>query len=686
MMSSFDSLLADLGRKAARPKKKRRKTSSAVDSSNDLNTSISTGARSSRNPSLSSFPFPPHSNFDDCQSKGVFPPLSPPLPPVSSPCGPVLIGKCLNEQFLMPSFIDHYVALGVCAVILLDNGSTDLTLQIAHEKLFQVGVPLYVFASSQNIKSAESSWFQILASTYCLNRWVLFSDIDELFTYHSCETLTLHQLTTYLTRINQAAVTSYLLDVYSDQPLSSSPAPETHRYYDSVLSSPPPSSPPPSDDFYATHKILLSLTRKSMVRARLTLAQSNFVYAEKSPLVYFTKKSTISAGHHRFYNSSRLVSYAADESTDLNDPTQHKFFSPECPPFTSPPPKYVQGIVIHRCFANPPSYRSRYLLDQHLKSHTISTLSSPTLNPYDPNISKALTNSRELPYRHPQSFIPDSLPSPHRHITNFMGIGAQKAGTSWLHKMLSMHPSISMAAPDKETHFFDWHRSKGLDYYSSLFPPTANPTTLKGEVTPDYVVLPPATISSIRKLYPGLKLIFLARDIIDRSWSAVKMELRNEVHGVSAGVFADKSVYTTMDMADPSKYKNSYFLERMKSETHWSRSDYASGLRNWLKYFPASQILILDFDRISRDPRELLKDACEFLSIDYDLLEQLPDDVVGAKVNEQISTSTTTAATFSSSQDEIRPKLLEAMRTLYDPLTADFNALLKELGYGWQLS
>ena len=36
---------------------------------------------------------------------------------------------------------------------------------------------------------------------------------------------------------------------------------------------------------------------------------------------------------------------------------------------------------------------------------------------------------------------------------DFIGIGAQKAGTTWLHRNLQAHPQIYM--PRKEVHYFD---------------------------------------------------------------------------------------------------------------------------------------------------------------------------------------------------------------------------------------
>jgi hypothetical protein len=39
-------------------------------------------------------------------------------------------------------------------------------------------------------------------------------------------------------------------------------------------------------------------------------------------------------------------------------------------------------------------------------------------------------------------------------MPGFIGIGAQKAGTTWLYKMLAQNPSIWLP-PFKEVHFFD---------------------------------------------------------------------------------------------------------------------------------------------------------------------------------------------------------------------------------------
>ena len=122
---------------------------------------------------------------------------------------------------------------------------------------------------------------------------------------------------------------------------------------------------------------------------------------------------------------------------------------------------------------------------------------------------------------------------------SFLVIGAQKAGTSWLHEMLSRHPQLKLPA-SKELHFWDWNRSKGLAWYSRKFigeeedmSSTAGARNSNeaspffGEITPCYAVLLEHDIREIRQLFPDVKIIFVARDIVDRTWVSCRSETRN---------------------------------------------------------------------------------------------------------------------------------------------------------------
>ena len=56
-------------------------------------------------------------------------------------------------------------------------------------------------------------------------------------------------------------------------------------------------------------------------------------------------------------------------------------------------------------------------------------------------------------------------------LPTFLGIGVPRAGTTWLHTLLSGHPAIFLPTKRKEIRFFDRHVGQGLEWYESFFCP-----------------------------------------------------------------------------------------------------------------------------------------------------------------------------------------------------------------------
>jgi len=313
---------------------------------------------------------------------------------------------------------------------------------------------------------------------------------------------------------------------------------------------------------------------------------------------------------------------------------------------------------------------------------------------------------------------------------SFLVIGAQKAGTSWLHALLqkcSPTTRISLPREQKEVHFWDWHYRKGFQWYIRQFDyprkklslthkktgeGTPSTATKYGEITPCYVVLPPSTISEIHQCFPNLKLIFIARDMVDRVWSAMIMELRDQSSGRKAGEFAEgvipgddtrrlakegRSSNSSMSVAQqrrmqqqslPSSQTDAYFLGRLRSETHASRSDYATHLRNWYAHFPAKSILIIDYKEIDTDPRGVLRAVLVHIGIEEDeakaCVEALQDEEVRQKVN--AATSGSNANTTSQCLLSQRSSLKKQIQDYVRPFAVEFNLMLKEQGYNWRLN
>ena len=95
---------------------------------------------------------------------------------------------------------------------------------------------------------------------------------------------------------------------------------------------------------------------------------------------------------------------------------------------------------------------------------------------------------------------------------DFLVIGAQKAGTTWMHDMLSRDTNENIILPaKKEVHFWDWNRRKGLKWYANQFQKKTRDDQKVGEINPCYAVLREKDVLEIKSLFPNLKLVFVAR-------------------------------------------------------------------------------------------------------------------------------------------------------------------------------
>ncbi len=153
--------------------------------------------------------------------------------------------------------------------------------------------------------------------------------------------------------------------------------------------------------------------------------------------------------------------------------------------------------------------------------------------------------------------------------TFILGVGAQKAGTTWLHRTLAAHPEVYMPRI-KEMHFFDelylsdfvgdlpekyyrgWlekapadtvlradltaraEMAGDLDRYVAFFARRKGEARAIGEITPAYSMLNAAQFCAIRQRFPDTRPVFLLRDPVDRYWSAMRMAARGRGEGVAA--------------------------------------------------------------------------------------------------------------------------------------------------------
>ncbi len=286
---------------------------------------------------------------------------------------------------------------------------------------------------------------------------------------------------------------------------------------------------------------------------------------------------------------------------------------------------------------------------------------------------------------------------------DFLGIGAQKAGTTWLWEMLRRHPQIWMP-PAKELHYFDrdqrypspsflasdsrldrllgkgepdrdfrriaraqlrsWWQQRdwpalrwGLRYffggrddhwYRSLFA-DAPPGTRRGEITPSYSILDDDDVARAARLFPALKIILLLRNPIERAWSQLRFEF-------GRGRFA------TLD--DLPAVRD--FLD---APAQVLRGDYLRTITIWERHFPASQMHISFYDDITGRPAEMLRDILLHLGADPDRLRLSEEDL--------------SRRVLASREAPMPPAIRDFLKAKYQPQIRTLANRLGVLGERW---
>lgn len=126
----------------------------------------------------------------------------------------VLFTPARNEMLRMPSFLKHYRQLGVDKFVIIDNDSTDGSVEFL---LKQNDVYLFHSTGSYAKSGHGIAWVNFLIKKYAGKNWVLHVDVDELLVYPNFENKKLSELCRYLDSKGQSVLPSFMLDMFSEK-------------------------------------------------------------------------------------------------------------------------------------------------------------------------------------------------------------------------------------------------------------------------------------------------------------------------------------------------------------------------------------------------------------------------------------------------------------------------------------
>lgn len=123
-----------------------------------------------------------------------------------------------NESLRLPFFLDHYRRLGVDRFHMVDNGSTDGTVDLLRA---QPDVTLWQTGASYRGSRFGVDWMNWLLRRHGAGHWCLSVDADELLVYDGCDRHGLRELTALLGRQRRAGFGALMVELYPKGSLGS---------------------------------------------------------------------------------------------------------------------------------------------------------------------------------------------------------------------------------------------------------------------------------------------------------------------------------------------------------------------------------------------------------------------------------------------------------------------------------
>jgi Sulfotransferase family len=263
-----------------------------------------------------------------------------------------------------------------------------------------------------------------------------------------------------------------------------------------------------------------------------------------------------------------------------------------------------------------------------------------------------------------------------RHFPDFLIVGPQRTGTTWLFHNLKRHPEIflpqgkelyyfsTLRTPDHRRSRFehledylramaDTPRSKLKKNYDCLrkFGRLYRPI-VRGEATASYATLQSEVIREITLLNPEVKAILMVRDPVERAWSHARKDL------TPAGLLPRE--------IDPNA------LARLLAESRrLGIAFYRTLIANWREHLRPGHLFVGAFDFIASEPQRLLSAIHRFLGVATGVR------YFGRHLHDRIN---------PAPSGEFPPSMEQLFRNLLEQESREYRELLNEIRASGEVS
>jgi hypothetical protein len=216
------------------------------------------------------------------------------------------------------------------------------------------------------------------------------------------------------------------------------------------------------------------------------------------------------------------------------------------------------------------------------------------------------------------------LTAPARMLPSFLICGGQRCGTTSLYRALAAHPAILKAVLHKGVHYFDVGYHRGPWWYRAHFPLLRAAARVEREYDVEaqtfesspYYMYHPQAVTRIARDLPGVRVLVLVRDPVERAYS-------QHAHEVARGFETELSFARALEL-EPKRLRGqeerlrrdpTYYSHSHQHHAYRGRGEYVRYLDRMAAALGRDRIHVISSERFFTEPDRVYNGVLRFLGL-----------------------------------------------------------------------
>lgn len=206
---------------------------------------------------------------------------------------------------------------------------------------------------------------------------------------------------------------------------------------------------------------------------------------------------------------------------------------------------------------------------------------------------------------------------------DFLVVGAQRAGTTTLYRILSEHPGVLRPTQSKGIGYFDEEHHRGMRWYRAHFPLARAARRGRGGLprrltfeSRGYYLHHPLAPARIAAELPDVKIVVVVREPVERAYSAYRHEHARGFEDLDFPTALEREEERLAGEVEAMVADPDYRSHAHRHQAYLARSRYAEQVRRFVDALGPERVHVVDAGHLFTDPGPELERLEDFLGLE----------------------------------------------------------------------